>query len=392
MKKAFLLAAILLTAASLKAQWYYTDLMAATNAVSFVNSTTGFASTGFTLAKTTDGGTSWTWVAGAPMDSIFTGLSFPSQTTGYAVGLGGNMVKTTDGGNTWTHLSTGTNKNLFSVFFTDENTGYIGGDNNALLKTIDGGLTWQALQSPLGTTFSMFFTSSTFGIIAGNTRSVYRTQDGGAHWLEIAFSSPKKYMSVYFPTAMTGYACGQIDALTPCMIKSTDGGFKWTEVPVTTGMGLEVVYFLDETHGYAAGAGGTIIRTSNGGASWGKQTTPDLGTIRSLCFTDANHGFAGGAALLRTDNGGGPAGIRSLESLKPLTVQPNPASERITINPGTGNIEGKLSIFDPSGKTVFEQNGQEFPLTLDVSAWTPGIYFVRIDSEACGFAGKFIKQ
>jgi photosystem II stability/assembly factor-like uncharacterized protein len=392
MKKAFLIAAIVLTVNAVKAQWYYTNLMASINAVTFVNSSTGFASSGFTLAKTTDSGTNWSFVAGAPMDSIFTGISFPSQNTGYAVGLGGNMVKTTDGGNTWTHLSTGTGKNLFCVFFTDENTGYIAGDGNALRKTTDGGMTWQQLQSPAGTIFSMYFTSSTFGIIAGNTRSIYRTQDGGANWLEIAFSSPKKFMSVHFPNAMTGYACGQIDALTPCMIKSTDGGMKWSEVPINTGLGLDVVYFRDDNQGYAAGAGGTIIRTNDGGATWGKQSTPDLGTIHALWFTDANHGFAGGAALLRTDNGGGTAGIQGHDARKPITVQPNPASERITIAPGTNPVKGHLTIVDQSGKKVLEQEGQEFPFTLNVSAWVPGIYLVLIDSDQTSFAGKFIKQ
>jgi photosystem II stability/assembly factor-like uncharacterized protein len=230
MKKWYLLTGFLFTVNMIVAQWYYSTLMTPTNAVVFVNEHSGVVSTGFTLARTTDGGSTWSYVCSAAMDSIFISLSFPSETVGYAVGLSGNIVKTTDGGSTWYHLTTGSGKNLRSVFFTSENNGYVAGDAHALFRTIDGGLTWQALTSPVDMAWSMHFTSDTFGILAGNTRSIYRTQDGGVNWLEISFPSPNKYLSVHFPDESTAYACGMIDALTPCMIKSTDGGMKWTEV------------------------------------------------------------------------------------------------------------------------------------------------------------------
>jgi len=392
MKRTLLIVLALVFTQILHAQWYYTSLMAPTTKVVFVTSTTGFASTGYTIAKTTDGGANWTGVAGASMDSIFLSMSFPSPTVGFAVGMSGNMIKTTDGGTTWNHLTGVTTKNLWSVCFTDVNTGYIGGESNTLFKTTDGGSTWQALVSPTGLVWSMAFTSPTFGILAGNERSIYRTQDGGLNWLQISFPSPNKYISVCFGDEQTAYGCGAQDALTPCMIKSTDGGFKWQMVPVTVGKGLFTVRFLNSDLGYAAGYGGTIMKTTDGGANWGVQQTPDLGTIYDLWFTDANHGFAGGAALLKTENGGGPAGIFENENLLLLSVYPNPATDRITISPEKNRIEGHLTILNTQGKKVLEQKVCDFPMDVMVSHLHPGLYLIRIDGDQTGYAGKFIKE
>ncbi len=392
MKKTVLLSALFLLAGTLYAQWNYSGIEATCNAVQFVNSSSGFASTGYTLARSTDGGLSWLPVASAPMDSIFTALSFPSETTGYAAGLGGNLVKTTDGGNTWAHLHAGTGKDFHCIFFTDDQTGYVAGEDHSLFKTSDGGITWQPLTSPAGTAWSMQFLTASFGFMTGNTNSIFRTQDGGANWLPITFTSPKKYLGIHFPDASTGYAVGMENALTPCLIKSTDGGMKWTEIPITTGKGLWGVFFTDSHTGYACGAGGTIIKTTDGGASWVQQTTPNPGTIYTLFFTDASHGFAAGVGLLRTDNGGGASGIFDNTFMKPLMVSPNPASGFVTISTVIPGNSGRLTISDVQGRVVKECMNCEFPLRLDISPWPAGLYLVRIEREKETWSGRFIKE
>jgi photosystem II stability/assembly factor-like uncharacterized protein len=392
MKKILLIIPFLFISMVLHAQWFYTSVQAATMSVTFVSGTKGFATTGFTIVRTTDGGVTWNSVAGASMDSIIMSLSFPSENVGYAAGLGGNILKTVDGGDTWTQLSCGTTSNFMSVFFIDENTGYVGGNNDALYKTTDGGQSWQKLNLAAGTIFSMYFTSPSFGIIANNSRSIYRTQDGGQHWLEIVLNSDNKYLGVHFADEMTGYACGMKDPLTPCMIKSTDGGLKWSEIPVTTGYGLQTVFFLDANTGYAAGVGGTMLKTTDGGATWGKQTTPDQGTIYSIFFTDGSHGFAGGAALIRTVNGGGPAGIFGLNGNSAAEIRPNPATGVVTLSSGMKNTMEILTIFSPDGKKKMEEHGTGTPFRIDVSGWPAGIYLVRIESGNRLFSGKLIRK
>lgn len=390
MKKALLLTLAVLVSLTLTAQWYYSSLMAPCISVKFVNTSIGYASTGFTVARTTDGGATWAGVAGASADSIIIDMSFPTETVGYIAGLGGNLLKSTDGGLTWFSLHPGTSEDLRAVFFTSADTGYVAGDQSTLLKTTDGGATWQTLGFPGGTAFSMHFINKSLGFITDNTHSIYRTQDGGANWLEIAFPSPNKYYAVHFANATTGFAVGMVDAMTPCMIKSSDGGFKWAEVPVTTGRGLNAVHLLDDNVGYAAGFGGTIIKTTDGGATWVQQTTPDLGSFYSICFTDNNHGFAAGAALVRTDNGGGTNGIAGIEIRKPLTLSPNPAGSLVTILPDQKTTRGDLTVCDDRGNRVVQQHDATFPATLRVDGWPTGIYLVRIDSSTGSWAGKLV--
>ena len=59
--------------------------------------------------------------------------------------------------------------------------------------------------------------------------------------------------------------------------------------------------------GYAAGDGGTILKTTDGGANWAIQTTPTTEGLRGLHFVDQDTGYAVGYAgtLLKTTDGGG---------------------------------------------------------------------------------------
>ena len=87
----------------------------------------------------------------------------------------------------------------------------------------------------------------------------------------------------------------------------------WEPVNYKQDLELESVYFVTPDIGYAAGASGTIIKTTNAGATW----TPQLGgdpqndarRITDLKFVDQSHGFAvqttgvGDWALLHTTDG-----------------------------------------------------------------------------------------
>jgi photosystem II stability/assembly factor-like uncharacterized protein len=54
------------------------------------------------------------------------------------------------------------------------------------------------------------------------------------------------------------------------------------------------------------GRHGTILRTTNGGATWTAQTSPDTASLYQPCFTDANNGVVVGikGTIIRTTDGG----------------------------------------------------------------------------------------
>ncbi|MBN8547076.1 MAG: T9SS type A sorting domain-containing protein [Ignavibacteria bacterium] len=82
------------------------------------------------------------------------------------------------------------------------------------------------------------------------------------------------------------------------------------EVPDTS-YKLRSVYFIDDQTGWAAGNNGIIIKTTDGGRRWTKQTDSSRISLRSLFFVDKQNGWAVGSeygtgysVALKTVNGG----------------------------------------------------------------------------------------
>src|SRR5262249_49306981 len=93
------------------------------------------------------------------------------------------------------------------------------------------------------------------------------------------------------------------------------GTAQWVwQKPLPQGNPLNGVSFTDANIGTLVGEGGTILRTTDGGAHWTIQTSGYEGTgvsFAGVSFTDANIGMAaganpstGGAAVVRTTDGG----------------------------------------------------------------------------------------
>jgi photosystem II stability/assembly factor-like uncharacterized protein len=65
------------------------------------------------------------------------------------------------------------------------------------------------------------------------------------------------------------------------------------------------VSFIDANTGTAVGWEGTILRTTDGGATWTAQESCTTNLLYGVSFTDANTGTAVGqfGTILRTDGG-----------------------------------------------------------------------------------------
>ncbi len=79
---------------------------------------------------------------------------------------------------------------------------------------------------------------------------------------------------------------------------------------------------------------------------------------------------------------------------KSITIYPNPASTSISINCDINN-ESQIEIIDRLGRVVFRDKSLECEeLSIDISGYTPGLYFVRLieDSGKVTGRGKFVKE
>ena len=188
------------------------------------------------IARSTDGGATWTY--GVFTYNTPTGyLSKPSQfldvhyvtpQVAYAVGatggsstsvyLGGVMAKTTDGGATWTNVPNplfNNKRNINTVWFVNKDTGYIAGQWNTpdsipkLYVTKNGGATWDSINAPLGGKTRVGYVNNTnlppqIWDITAKGKEIYRIQFSNSNNGYIIGSA-----QVHFPrlTAANGTTC-----------------------------------------------------------------------------------------------------------------------------------------------------------------------------------------
>ncbi len=160
------------------------------------------------IAKTTDGGSNWTYgpftfysAANVLQKPSFSDVHFVTADVAYAVGSSGCMAKTTDGGATWNFVITplfNRGRNINSVWFINKDVGYIGGQHNTpdslpkLYFTRDGGSTWDSIAAPMG----------------GKSRIGYVNNPNLPPVITDVTAKDKEIYRIEFINDSTGYICG----------------------------------------------------------------------------------------------------------------------------------------------------------------------------------------
>src|SRR5712692_5127368 len=108
--------------------------------------------------------------------------------------------------------------------------------------------------------------------------------------------------AVSFVDANTGTAVGARGTI----LRTTDGGATWTPQMSGTTNYLVGVSFVDANTGTAVGGRGTILRTTDGGATWTPQTSGTTDSLSAVSCADANTCTTVGGfnTILRTTDGG----------------------------------------------------------------------------------------
>jgi photosystem II stability/assembly factor-like uncharacterized protein len=170
----------------------------------------------------------------------------------------------------------------------DSNIIYAGTDPAGVFKTVDGGTTWREQNVGFGDRGVLTLASSTVTtepfplhvIYAGTTSGVMRSVDGGATWQrrDSGWPSGQHVLSIAVDPADpdTLYAASQnLDATQPfggTVMKSTDGGAVWFDI--TTGLDLTqsfrkiLVDRFDPSTLYLATNREGVFISRDGGATW----------------------------------------------------------------------------------------------------------------------------
>jgi photosystem II stability/assembly factor-like uncharacterized protein len=194
----------------------------------FTTPTTGFvADWDHQIIRTTNAGKSWepvytcrikAEIAGLmrEVDCYLNSIHFPNPNVGYAIGgplpedAGNVLAKTEDGGATWTAwvVLPGESSHEGSLRFLDANTGVFRAKDGKMFRTADGGKTWTGVSGQAQLQSSLSFADAEVGWMIYYQRMTYTT-NGGKSWLSREIDFPAMVADSSLPARDRGYAAGE---------------------------------------------------------------------------------------------------------------------------------------------------------------------------------------
>jgi photosystem II stability/assembly factor-like uncharacterized protein len=333
----------------------------------FLDRDTGWAAGPGHMFATVDGGDTWAEQA-IPASSTVNSYAFPRRSRGFAVGSPNLFLRSLDGGKSWERQPGVSIRNPLKVIrFTDSLDGWAGGDYGTLLRTRDGGTTWDSVAFPRTNFIGIlsFPKADTGWIVADN--GIARTRDGGSSWDTLPLPPDCACIGgMVFWDAKKGWASGcALDGPGGHVWETTDAGETWKAMDTgkTTGiyamsagrdgpawfagvgsiyktpdrgktwitqskgslLDLYSVHFTDPRNGWAVGMGSTVIRTTDGGATWSPAAGIPPADYVSAIFLDGMTGWIGGYDLA------GPVLGKTEDGGKSWTVKPTTARGSIAV-------------------------------------------------------------
>ena len=183
------------------------------------------------ILRSTDDGKTWQ-LARVPTTATLTGVCFPDERHGWAVGHDAVILHSEDGGLTWTKQYQGSDlqASFLDVCFLDAQTGFAVGAYGQFLATSDGGRTWT--QRPI-ITEDFFLNRVSLGsdgtvFLAGEHGTLLRSVDRGVTWTPI----PTPYSGSFYGILPLGPKALLAHGLRGSLYRSGDDGDTWQAVPV----------------------------------------------------------------------------------------------------------------------------------------------------------------
>ncbi len=309
-----------------------------------------------------DGGESWTQ-ADVPVSVTLTGLSFASDTEGWAVGHSGVVLHSDDAGETWTLQLTGIKAAELAIANQEDAIAEMEARIETAPEDKKGDLEWalddlsfalENMQSdldigPVNPFLDVWFGDDSHGFIVGAYGMFFHTKDGGSTWQDW---SPKLDNAQNFhlnAIARIGGGALVIVGEAGQIFVSVDKGVTWEKRDspypgslfgvIGTGRMNEILAF---------GLRGTLMFSTDLGKSWSVVNTGSTATL--------NDGFADGNRIVIVGNGGavltsGNGGDTYREYLREdrqgeMSVVPVSGTNLLLVG------EGGVQITDAQGKNL----------------------------------------
>jgi photosystem II stability/assembly factor-like uncharacterized protein len=264
------------------------------------------------LARTTDGGRSWSTEGNVPTSADLLDVSFPTATDGYALDVDGGLFHTASGGRAWEALGTGSTRHPRAVLAPDADTVLVVGPRG-IRRSTDAGETFAQVTSKAVLRKQLDRVAAAHAgraIFAWSAATLVRSIDRGRTWTTIPWHGHGfGIVDVAFASAKAGFLCDGAGRVW----RTTNAGRRWT---LLTSVGAEIdaggisassarVATL-VTSSFGTATGGYLLRTDDAGATWQPQFVVHEGIgVRGLAAGDGvDYVLAGDDELLFSTTGG----------------------------------------------------------------------------------------
>ncbi|MFH0866467.1 MAG: C10 family peptidase [Bacteroidota bacterium] len=327
-----------------------------------------------------------------------------------AAANGGYLAKTINGGVTWSIASSPSFASswLNFVHFFDANNGVCMGDPSGtdyvIYTTSNGGTSWtqvpaanipNCLSGEYGIVnqFDAYGNTIWFGTTMGR---VYKSTDKGLTWTVATTGfSTATYITPVFKDNNTGIIVGTTTSGYSGIKKTINGGSTWTTL-TPTGFYVKIpsLDFIPGTSStwvdVASGPGTGSSYSTNDCTSFLEIDTASTIQYTSVKFYDINTGWAGSFNTSSTDGGiykwnpGVIVGTNDIEDLTDhISIYPNPASDYLEVEfTEFFGSEATINIYNLLGELVYTQQVSPFfydVVTVDLTSLKAGIYMVNVD-------------
>jgi photosystem II stability/assembly factor-like uncharacterized protein len=250
--------------------------------------------------KTLDGGNTWTSISIDGLKHYVRRVKFLSTNKGFILGRNGKIIQTDNGGDYWNNFGLGIRERFNSIDFVDSSEGYVVGPNGFVGKTVDGGKNWSKVNFPETAYLNdVIFTDTDIGYTTGSNK-IYKTTDGGINWTSFIISSGSPF-KFYFLNSITGWCVGYGGTV----LKTTNAGLTWVKQTINTTNFIKDVHFTNTVEGWVVGQNGSTFKTTDGGTSWIQTGNAGSNQLHCVRFLTSMIGFAGSdQGLFKTIDGG----------------------------------------------------------------------------------------
>ena len=287
------------------------------------------------IIVSSDSGKTWEKIE-SNVNNFLSDITFLDESKQIVIGESGLILTTEDEGSKWSKTELETPAWLQSISKIDESTLFIVGEE-VTIRSTNSGKTWNPVVIDTSGYFvDICFIDEKVGYAIADVQDPYKTIDGGLSWERDTTKHIPMWNSITIRSDgkpfIVGY--GYFGSISSGVINGVYGTFSnikglvlslsdivWTNTYVPGGpvssekynvktfntyMALHDIEFHDNKNGAIVGAGGRILITDDGGATWENVENSFSTTFYTVCYLNSKIIIAcgSGGIIVRSDNGG----------------------------------------------------------------------------------------